>query len=55
MTNNPWNEYSELKDVASKMNEIVKKATETRELLRSQMNENYVDQIEENTSVIKRQ
>ena len=51
MPNNPWNEYSELRDVASMMNEIVRQAAKTRDILRSQMNENYVDQIEENTAV----
>lgn len=49
--NNPWNEYSELRDVVSIMNKIVRQASETREILRSQMNENYVNQIEENISV----
>jgi hypothetical protein len=51
MPNNPWNEYSELRDVASMMNEIVRQAAKTRDILRSQLNENYVDQIEENTAV----
>lgn len=51
MPNNPWTTYTELKDVASIMDNIVKRAKQTREILRSQMNENYVDHIEEDTSV----
>jgi hypothetical protein len=50
-TNDPWKKYSELKDVSNIMNDIVVKAKKTREILKSQMNENYVDSLEEDTAV----
>jgi hypothetical protein len=45
MNNNtkPWTEYQELKDIVSAMDDIVARANQTREILRQQNNENYVD------------
>ena len=40
---NPWTEYQELRDIVSAMDDIVARANQTREILRQQNNENYVD------------
>jgi hypothetical protein len=42
MTDDPWKKYSELREVADIMNDIVNRATKTREMLKKEMNENYV-------------
>ena len=39
----PWTEYQELKDIVASMDDVVARANQTREILRQQNNENYVD------------
>lgn len=45
MNNNtkPWTEYQELRDIVATMDDVVARANQTREILRQENNENYVD------------